>query len=179
MSSDQSPSPHDQARSDTIAHFKAEARRAFNDICARYGLKEQALTAADEGNDFTVLFANRKLRVLVEGINWGDNAMVSLGANKTGAQQYSVWQLMNERPPPSPVTGTQIQQLYGFARYLEGHASDVLAGDTHFFAVLDLQAEKRRRQAEAEHQAAARLKRDQGYSQVVSPFGSTIWRKPR
>lgn len=162
-----------------IAYFKAEARKAFADICKKYGLYERNPRLRTFYNHFQITFSNRKVRIYIEGINWGMNTDVYIGENRKDKCLYSLWHLIEIRPPVTPVTGSQIDQLYGYAAYLKKYASDGLSGDQQFFDEL---TEKLKRDEEAKKQAKQRVideKLATGYILIKSPFGESVLRKPR
>jgi hypothetical protein len=131
-------------------------------------------------NLFQETFSSSKVRVVVEGINWGMNTAVYLGINEPGCTLYSIHQLINERQPEQPVTGSQTDQLYGYAQYLITYATDILQGDTSFFNRQDELKKKEQEEALKTRQAEAAQKLGAGYIKIDNPyFDEPVWRKPR
>src|ERR1044072_8447348 len=93
-----------EMRAENLSHFKAETRKAFATICNNFGFQEETTPLSDTANIFQLTFSNSKIRIIVEGINWGMNATVHIGINESGAALYSIHQLIKERKPEKPVT---------------------------------------------------------------------------
>lgn len=170
---------YDELHDDALQYFKDEARKAFEPICCRFGLKEENLILTDIDNLFQLMFSNHKIRILAEGVNWGMNTSISFGINTIDSDLYSIHQLIKKRKPEIPVTGSQIDQLYGYAHYLMTYASDILQGETIFFnqqeALLKQEKENARKAIEAE----SIRKLAEGYLKIDTSYGESIWRKPR
>lgn len=168
-----------EIHAENLAHFKEEAGKAFAAICNKYGLQKEDVILSATANLFQETFSNSKVRVVVEGINWGMNTAVYLGMNEPGSALYSIHQLIKERPSEKPVTGSQADQLYGYAQYLMTYATDILQGDTSFFKQQDELKRKEQEEALKIKQAEATQKLAAGYTQIDTSYGETIWRKPR
>jgi biotin-dependent enzyme len=168
-----------EIHAENLAHFKQEAAKAFGAICNRFGLKKEDVTLSATANLFQETFSGQKVRVVVEGINWGMNTAVYLGLNEPGTPLYSIHQLINERPPEKAVTGTQTDQLNGYAQYLISYATDILQGDTSFFNRQDELRKKAEDEVLKAQQAEAANKLAAGYTKIDTSYGETIWRKPR
>lgn len=164
---------------ENLAYFKQEAGKAFAAICNGFGLHKEDVILSDTANLFQETFSGNKVRVVVEGINWGMNTAVYLGINKPGYKLYSIHQLIKERPPENPITGSQADQLYGYAQYLMKYATDILQGDTSFFNRQDALKKKAQEEALKTQQAEAAGKLAAGYTKIDTSYGETIWRKPR
>lgn len=165
---------------ENLTHFKAEAGKAFAAICNRFGLQKEDVILSATANLFQETFSGNKVRLVVEGINWGMNIAVYLGMNESGSALYSIHQLIKERPAEKPVTGSQTDQLYGYAQYLMTYATDILQGDTSFFN----RQEEIRKQAEEEalktRQAKEARMLAEGYIKLDTiDYGDPIWRKHR
>jgi hypothetical protein len=159
--------------------FKNEARKAFAPICSNFGLQEENVILTDTDNLFQVTFSNSKIRIVVEGINWGMNTNIHFGLNSRGSDLYSILQLIKERKPEIPVAGNQIDQLYGYSHYLITHAADILQGDTTFFNQQEAIIKQNKENAWKTMQAESIRKLSEGYIKIDTPFGESIWRKPR
>lgn len=168
-----------EIHAENLSHFKAETRKAFATICNNFGFHEENTTLSDTANLFQVTFSNSKIRIVIEGINWGMNTAVHVGINETGASLYSIHQLMQERKPEKPVTGSQVDQLYGYAQYLLTNAEDILLGDFTFFNQQEALKKQEEEEALKRLQAENARKLDEGYIQIETSYGETIWRKPR
>jgi hypothetical protein len=168
-----------EINAENLSHFKTEARKAFATICNNFGLQEENITLSDTDNLFQLTFSNSKTRIVVEGVNWGMNTAVYLGLNETGSALYSIHQLIKERKPEKPVTGTQTDQLYGYAHYLLTNAADILRGDTTFFDQQEALKKQEKEDALKAQQAEAARKLAEGYIKIDTSYGETIWRKPR
>lgn len=164
---------------ENLSHFKQEARKAFAPICTNFGFQEENVTLSDTANLFQLTFFNSKIRIIVEGINWGMNTAVHIGINETGAALYSIHQLIKERKPVKPVTGSQVDQLYGYAHYLLSNAADILHGDTTFFNQQEVIKKQQKEEALKIQQAEAARKLAEGYIKIETAYTETIWRKPR
>src|SRR5688572_18293253 len=93
---------------DGLHYFKNEARKAFAPICSSFGLQEENIVLTDTDNLFQVTFSNSKIRIVVEGINWGMNTAIHFGVNSRDSYLYSIERLIKERKPEIPVAGNQI-----------------------------------------------------------------------
>lgn len=168
-----------ELNADALHHFKNEARKAFAAICRDFGLQEENVILADTDNLFQVTFSNSKIRIVVEGINWGMNTDVYLGINARGSHLYSILQLIKERKPGIPVAGNQIEQLYGYSQYLMTYAADILQGETTFFSQRDAVIKQEKENAWRAMQTESARKLSEGYIKIDTSFGESIWRKPR
>lgn len=168
-----------EIHAENLSHFKAEARKAFAPICTIFELQEDDVTLSDTANLFQVTFSSNKIRIVVEGINWGMNTDVHVGINETGSSLYSIHQLLKERKPEKPVSGSQVDQLYGYASYLLTNAADILAGDTQFFNRLEAIKKQEKEDALKIQQVETAYKLAEGYIKIETSYGETIWRKPR
>ena len=168
-----------EIHADNLSHFKTEARKAFAVICNNFNFAEENITLPDTANLFQLTFSNGNIRIIVEGINWGMNTAVHVGINETGAALYNIHQLIKERKPETPVTGSQVDQLYSYANYLLIHAADILQGDTGFFNRQEAIKKQEKEDALKTLQAEAARKLAEGYTKIETSYGETIWRKPR
>lgn len=168
-----------EIHAENLSHFKQEARKAFTAICNSFGLQEENSILSDTANLFQLTFSNSKIRIVVEGVNWGMNTAVHLGLNETGSALYSIHQLIKERKPENPVTGNQTDQLYGYAHYLLTNAVDILRGNTTFFNKQEALKKQEKEEIRKTLQAEAARKLAEGYTKIDTPYGETIWRKPR
>ncbi len=164
---------------DSIAHFKTEARKAFAEICETYGLQERTSRLRNYENHFQIVFSNRRLKIRAEGINWGMNAAVFLRTNRKNGVWFSISHLLQERVPDAPVIGSQTEQLYGYAQYLQIKAADILAGGCSFFDKLEAKFQKEKEEAEKTKQTEIVKKLAEGYTQIENAYGEPILRKPR
>jgi hypothetical protein len=164
---------------DALKYFKNEARKAFAIICTSYGLQEEHVILTDTSNLFQVTFSNSKIRIVIEGINWGMNTDIRLGINSSENNLYNILQLIKERKPDIPVAGNQIDQLYGYANYLMTCAADILQGETTFFDQQEALIKQAQENAWEAMQAESTRKLSEGYMKIDSPFVGPIWRKPR
>jgi hypothetical protein len=168
-----------ELHADALHYFTNEARKAFAGICSSFGLHEENVILTDIDNLFQVTFSNSKIRIVVEGINWGMNTDIRFGENTRDHALYSILQLIKERKPEIPIIGNQIEQLYGYAHYLMTYAADILQGETPFFNQQDVLKKQERENALKITQAESAKKISEGYMKIDTPFGETIWRKPR
>lgn len=169
-----------EIHAENLAHFKQEAGKAFAAICNEFGLHKEDVIHSDTANLFQETFSSSKVRVIVEGINWGMNTAVYLGMNEPGCTLYSIHQLIEERQPEQPVTGSQVDQLYGYAQYLMTYAKDILQGDTSFFNRQDELKKKAQEEALKTRQAETENKLAEGYIKIDNPYvEEPVWRKPR
>lgn len=158
---------------------KGEARKAFAAICNGFGLQEENIILTDTDNLFQVTFYNSKIRLVVEGVNWGMNADIRFGVNTSGSDLYSIQQLIRERKPEMPVAGNQIDQLYGYAHYMMTYAADILQGEITFFNQQESFVKQEKGNAWKAMQAESTRKFSEGYMKIDIPFGESILRKPR
>jgi hypothetical protein len=168
-----------EIHAENLSHFKEEARKAFTPICKSFGLQEENVILSDTDNLFQLGFSNSKIRIVVEGINWGMNTAVHLGINERGCALYSIHQLLKDRKPEKPVTGSQTDQLYGYAHYLMTNAVDILQGNTRFFNHLEELKKREKADALKVLQAETARKLAEGYIKIDTSYGEPIWRKPR
>lgn len=168
-----------QIHAENLAHFKAEARKAFATICYNFGFQEENPTISDTANLFQLTFSTSKIRIIVEGINWGMNTTVHIGINEPNAALYSIHQLLKERKPDTPVSGSQIDQLYSYANYLLTNATDILAGGNSFFNQQEVIKNQEKEKVLRILQAENARKLAEGYIKIETSYGETIWRKPR
>lgn len=164
---------------DALHYFKNEARKAFAAICSNFGLQEENVILTDTDNLFQVTFSNSKIRIVVTGINWGMNTDIHFGVNTKGNYLYSILQLIKERKPERPITGNQIDQLFGYAHYLMTYATDILQGETAFFNQQEALIKQEKENAWKAMQAESTRKLAEGYLKIDTPFGEQIWRKKR
>lgn len=164
---------------DELQHFKDEARKAFAGICSRFDLQEENIILKDTDNLFQLTFSNNKVRILVEGINWGMNTAVHFGVNTKDSCLYSILQLIRERKGELLVDGNQIDQLYGYAHYLMSYAADILTGDTTFFYQQEVSRKQKTADAWKAEQAESARKISEGYQKIDTSFGEVVWRKSR
>jgi len=168
-----------EIHADGLHHFKNEARKAFAVICNNFGLQEEKLIPTDTDNLFQVTFSNNKIRIIVEGINWGMNTAVHFGVNARDSSLYSILQLIKERKPEIPIAGNQIDQLFGYAHYLLTYAADILQGETTFFNQQEALIKQEKENALRAKQAESDKKLSEGYLKIDAAIGEPIWRKPR
>lgn len=162
-----------------LRQFKDEARKAFADICNSFGLQEENIILKDTDNLFQLIFSNDKVRIVVEGVNWGMNTAIHLGINTKDSYLYSILELLRERKPLLAIDGNQIDQLYGYAHYLMTHATDILRGDTTFFCQLKISRKQKIENAWKAEQAESARKIAEGYKKIDTVFGEPVWRKSR
>ncbi len=168
-----------EEHADAIAYFKVEARQAFVGICQEYNFQEQQCPPNDYQNQFQIVFASPSIRILAEGIHWGMNTRISLSRNVSGCQWYGVERLMAERKPATPIVGSQIEQLYGYAHYLQTQAADLLAGDVHLLEQWEVAQAQEQEDSKRTNQAETDQKLAAGYVPIENPYGESILRKPR
>jgi hypothetical protein len=164
---------------ENLAHFREEAVKAFASLCNQFGLQRENVILSATANLLQETFSGSKVRVVVEGINWGMNTAVYLGINEPGSPLYSIHQLIKERQPVQPITGSQTDQLYGYAHYLMTYAADILQGNTRFFNRQDELKKKEKEEALKILHAEIKRKLAAGYTKIDTSYGETIWRKPR
>jgi hypothetical protein len=164
---------------DTLHYFKNEARKAFAGICGNFGLQEENVILKDTDNHFQLTFSNNKVRILVEGVNWGMNTAIHFGLNTKDSDLYSILQLIKERKPELVVDGNQIDQLYVYAHYLMTDGSDILTGDTTFFYQQEVWRKQEKEKAWKAEQAESTRKIAEGHQKIDIPFGESVWRKFR
>ncbi|MDJ1501570.1 lipoyl domain-containing protein [Xanthocytophaga agilis] len=164
---------------EAINHFKTEARKAFAHICLNFGFKETDYSPEEYQNPFQIQFESPQIRILAEGIHWGMNANVCVGKNTSDTEWFNIEYICRLRIPTVPVTGSQTEQLYGYAHYLENYATDIMNGDTDFLDQLALKRKQEKEEAEKARQAAIEQKLMEGYVPIHNPYGDPILRKPR
>jgi hypothetical protein len=148
---------------DALHYFKNEVRKAFAPICSSFGLGEENVIRTNTDNLFQVTFSNNKIRIVVEGINWGMNTHVCFGANTQESHLYGIQQLIKERKPEIPVDGNQVDQLYGYAHYLTIYAADILQGETSFFHQQEALIRQEKENVLKALQAESAIKISEGY----------------
>ncbi|WP_316835279.1 lipoyl domain-containing protein [Pedobacter nutrimenti] len=164
---------------DALYNFKNEARKAFSIICSSFGLKEENIVLTEMDNLFQIRFSNHKIRIVVEGVNWGMNTNIHFGINAKNSPLYSILQLIKERKPAIPVEGNQIDQLYGYSHYLMTYAADILKGETNFFDQQEELARQEKEDSNKALEAESTRKLSEGYLKINVPTGEPVWRKPR
>jgi hypothetical protein len=164
---------------DSLRYFKDEARKAFAPICNSFGLQEEHVILTETANLFQVTFSNSKIRIVAEGINWGMNTGISFGVNTRDSGLYSIQQLIKERKPEIPITGGQIEQLFGYSQYLMTYAPDILQGETSFFKQQEALKKQEKENEKKAMRAEFTRKISEGYLKIDTPFGEPVWRKPR
>jgi hypothetical protein len=164
---------------DELQYFKKEVRKAFATICSSFGLREEKVILTDIDNLFQVTFSSSRTRIVVKGINWGMNIAIEFGLNKKGGDLYSILQLIKERKPEIPVSGNQIDQLFGYADYLDTYAADILRCETTFFNDQEALKKEERENAQKVMEAESVRKLAEGYLKIDTSTGEQIWRKPR
>ncbi|MBB6502036.1 biotin/lipoyl-containing protein [Pedobacter cryoconitis] len=170
---------YNQLTAHLVPYFKDEARKAFAPICSSFGLQEEDVILRDIDNRFQITFSNSKIRIVIEGRNWGMNTNIYLQINTRDSDRYSIEELINERKPEIPIAGGQIDQLYAYADYLMKYATDILEGDTTFFSQQEAMRKQEKENARIAMEAEATRKISEGYLKIDPPFGAPVWRKPR
>jgi hypothetical protein len=164
---------------DALYNFKNEARKAFAVICNSFGLQEENIILTDIDNLFQVRFSNNKIRIVIEGVNWGMNTSIHFGINAKDSNLYSIQQLIKEREPQIPVAGNQIDQLFGYSHYLMTYAADILKGETTFFNQQEALIKQQKENTYKAIQTESARKLSEGYLKIEVSSGEPIWRKPR
>ncbi|GGW73634.1 hypothetical protein [Alishewanella tabrizica] len=89
-----------------------------------------------ESEQFMVCYKSATVQVIVEGINWGENARVAVGSC-IGFQNFDLYDLVKaktgEYPTQSIASFSQIAQLPLLAMLLKEHGEQVLNGDFTIF----------------------------------------------
>ncbi len=134
--------------------FLVQARDAFAFLVRDFGLEEEPIPLAENQylNQFAVWYASSTTRIVVEGINWGDNTRVALGRAGSVKQfeNYDFRDLLAVRAKKAgqteqSVSGKQLEQLRQYAALLPEAAADFLRGNHSIFQELEARVELRRR----------------------------------
>ncbi len=116
--------------------FQRLVRKEFDFLGKDFGFteeKEERLT--ERSHAFVISYANKTTRVLVEGVNWGDGAMVYLGPNRAKPDNrfsmVPLWSIEKnmEDVPKSVTIGDQAQQIRSSAEFIKVYSKSVLVGD--------------------------------------------------
>jgi hypothetical protein len=185
----------------SLEQFKQCARREFSYLVNDFGFEEVSLPhqAAD---DFLVCFASEEICLAVEGVNWGQNAMVCLWSLKESAAAWqhplragfdystalNIGGLIRRRasgesdsskPRKTQQAGGQLEQISEEAGLIRAYAADVLRGNTEVLpATTGVPA--RTPQARAQDKAMSRAGhafKAKEYRQVIellTPFEGTL-----
>ncbi|MEN3158715.1 hypothetical protein ABC502_10060 [Alkalimonas sp. NCh-2] len=93
-----------------------------------------------ESEQFIVCYKSDTVQVIVEGINWGENARVAVGSC-IGFQNFDLYDLVKAKTGEYPATESistlnQIAQLPLLATLLKEHGEQVLNGDFTIFPAI-------------------------------------------
>jgi len=114
-----------------------EFRFLEKDYCLKNALSES------ESEQFMVRYKTDIVQVIVEGINWGENARVAVGSC-VGFQNFDLYDLVKAKTGKYPATESiailnQIAQLPLLAMLLKEHGKLFLNGDfTIFLAIAEI-----------------------------------------
>lgn len=162
-----------------ITYFKAEARKAFAEICQQYDFVELKQPLNSYENQFQLVFESPHIRIKAEGINWGMNATIYLSKKLPESPCFGIGQFCAERMPTTPISGSQTEQLYGYAHYLQTYATDILSGDPRFLDQLEATLEVAKQEAAGAKQTEVDRKLAAGYISIDNPYGEPVLRKFR
>ena len=119
-------------------YFRDAARREFSFLEKDFSLKN--VSSESESEQFMVRYKSDTVQVIVEGINWGENARVAVGSC-LGFQNFDLYDLVKAKTGEYPATDSiatlnQITQLPLLAMLLKEHGEQVLNGDFTIFPVI-------------------------------------------
>jgi hypothetical protein len=128
--------------------------QAFSYLVSEFGFHREPIPV--EARDVRVGYSNSRVRIVIEGTNWGLNARVALGScsQDGGFEDYDLSDLLglrgtiNESPPSRGSIekgSTQLEQIAYFGRALRAIGRDILLGDLSVFPALQAKVNERAR----------------------------------
>ena len=119
-------------------YFQDAARREFRFLESDFSLKN--VSSESKSEQFMVRYKSDTVQVIVEGINWGENARVALGSC-IGFQNFDLYDLVKAKTGEYPATESiatlnQTAQLPLLAMLLKEHGEQVLNGDFTIFPAI-------------------------------------------
>jgi hypothetical protein len=124
------------ATSPSLEEFLVQAEMAFRFLEDEYGCVKQSSAASLHPNPFSVRYENALTAVVVEGVNWGSAAIVSVG--KKGGRPGNIHELVPlwtlarleaEGKENALTVAGQFAQLQASAAALQRLAGPALQGD--------------------------------------------------
>ncbi|MFC1925425.1 hypothetical protein ACFLW2_01860 [Chloroflexota bacterium] len=125
-------------RNQALQHFKSVCEKEFSFLVDDFGFTPTFLPPGEFVNDFQFRLSNSKITIVIEGINYGNNAMVSIednyGRSVVPNQLMPGWKpfakLKRQRKKDRL---NQDQQIAQAAKQLMDYGQDVLNGDLERF----------------------------------------------
>ena len=124
------------ATSPSLEEFFVQAEKAFRFLEDEYGCVKQSSAASLHPNPFAVRYENALTAVVVEGVNWGSAAIVSVGRKGgrpgTSFELVPLWTLARleaEGNENALTVEGQVAQLQASAAALPRLAGPALQGD--------------------------------------------------
>ena len=119
-------------------YFRDAVLREFRFLESDFSLKN--VSSESKSEQFMVRYKSDTVQVIVEGINWGENARVALGSC-IGFQNFDLYDLVKAKTGEYPATDSiatlnQIAQLPLLAMILKEHGEQLLNGDFTIFPVI-------------------------------------------
>jgi len=119
-------------------YFRDAVLREFRFLENDFRLKN--VSSEHESEQFMVRYKSDTVQVIVEGINWGENARVAIGSC-IGFQNFDLYYLVKAKTGEYPATESiatlnQIAQLPLLAMLLKEHGEQVLSGDFTVFPAI-------------------------------------------
>jgi len=125
-------------KNESLKHFMSVCEREFRYLIDDFGFSQSPLPEGKYLNQFQFRLSNGSITLVVEGINWGMNAMVLL-EDKFG-RSVGIGCLLPGWEPFTKQKGTrkkkqpnQDQQIEEAAKLLKTNGQDVLGGDLERF----------------------------------------------
>ena len=119
-------------------YFRDAALREFRFLESDFSLKN--VSSESKSEQFMVRYKSDTVQVIVEGINWGENARVAVGSC-VGFQNYDLYDLVKAVTGEYPaieniVALDQVSQLSKLAILLKAYGRQVLSGDFSIFPAI-------------------------------------------
>lgn len=119
-------------------YFRDAALREFRFLESDFSLKN--VYSESKSEQFMVRYKSDTVQVIVEGINWGENARVAVGSC-VGFQNYDLYDLVKAITGEYPaieniVALDQVTQLSKLAMLLKAYGMQVLSGDFSIFPAI-------------------------------------------
>jgi len=125
-------------KNESLEHFMSVCEREFRFLIDDFGFTLAPLPEGKFVNQFQFRLSNRSITLVVEGINWGMNAMVSLEGNF--GRSVGIGCLLPDWAPFAKRKRTrkknqpnQGQQIEKAAQLFKANGQDVLRGDLERF----------------------------------------------
>ena len=123
---------------EALQHFKSVCEKEFNYLIEEYGFRSSPLPSGKFVNEFQFRLTNEVLTLVVEGISYGMDAMISIqdnfGRSVSIGSLLPGWEPFAKRKRVKKKHQlNQDQQIAQAAKQLKEHGQDVLGGNLERF----------------------------------------------